>query len=188
MARDLLTESGSVFVQIGDENVHRVRALMDEVFGEENFVRLITFVKTTGQTDKLLASVSDYIIWFAKSRPSVKFRQPLKIKNLLGDGGSAYNNARLVGGGARALTNEERAGSKLPMLERVYRIDNLTSQSPGTRYNILFQGQNFFPKGYWKTQESSMSRLLRADRIQRASKNIYYVRYFDDYLAFPDSG
>ena len=121
VARDLLTESGSVFVQIGDENVHRVRALMDEVFGEENYVRLITFVKTTGQTDNLLASVSDYIIWFSKNRPTVKFRQPLKIKELMGDGGTAYKNARLIGGSTRKLTNEERAGALLPTLERVYR-------------------------------------------------------------------
>ena len=80
VARDLLTESGSIFVQIGDENVHRVRALMDEVFGEDNFVRLITFLKTTGQTDNLLASVADYIVWYAKDRTKVKFRHPLKIK------------------------------------------------------------------------------------------------------------
>ena len=77
VARDLLADSGSIFVQIGDENVHRVRALMDEVFGENNFVRLVTFVKTTGQTDNLLASVSDYIIWFAKDRTKIKFRRPL---------------------------------------------------------------------------------------------------------------
>ncbi len=86
VARELLHESGSIFVQIGDENVHRVRALMDEVFGDENFVRMITFVKTTGQTDKLLASISDYILWFCRDRTRVKFRQPLKIKSLHGEG------------------------------------------------------------------------------------------------------
>ena len=185
VARDLLSESGSIFVQIGDENVHRVRAVMDEVLGRENFVRLITFVKTTGQTDNLLASVSDYIVWFAKDRTKVKFRQPLKLKNLMGAGGTAYNKARSIGGITRALSDEEKAGADLPKDERVYRIDNLTSQSPGTRYNVEFQSVAFFPKGYWKTQESSMMRLLRADRVQRASRNIYYVRYFDDYLAFP---
>ena len=187
VARDLLTESGSVFVQIGDENVHRVRALMDEVFGEENFVRLITFVKTTGQTDNLLASVSDYIIWFVNDRTKVKFRQPLKVKDLIGEGGSAYNKVRSAGGATRTLTSEEKSRPSLQTGERIYRIDNLTSQSPGTRYNVQFQGFDFFPKGYWKTQESSMARLLRADRVQRASSNLYYVRYFDDYLAFPIS-
>ncbi len=185
VARDLLADSGSIFVQIGDENVHRVRALMDEVFGETNFVRLITFVKTTGQTDNLLASVSDYLLWYAKDRTKVKFRQPIRVKDLQGAGGTAYNNARSVGGFSRALTADEQAGAGLPDLERIFRIDNLTSQSPGTRYNVNFQGADFYPKGYWKTQESSMTRLLKADRVQRAAKNLYYVRYFDDYLAFP---
>ena len=185
VACDLLADSGSIFVQIGDENVHRVRALMDEVFGENNFVRLVTFVKTTGQTDNLLASVSDYIIWFAKDRTKIKFRRPLKPKNLNGQGGTAYNNSRSVGGVTRSLTNEEKVGKPLPRYERVYRIDNLTSQSPGTRYDVVFQGKNYFPKGYWKTQESSIGRLLKADRVQPASSNLYYIRYFDDYLAYP---
>ena len=185
VARDLLTESGSIFVQIGDENVHRVRALMDEVFGEDNFVRLITFLKTTGQTDNLLASVSDYIVWYAKDRTKVKFRHPLKKKDLTGEGGSAYGKVRSIGGEVRSLSRDEKAGSTLPPDERVYRIDNLTSQSPGTRYMVEFQGFDFFPKGYWKTQQSSMIRLLRADRVQRASRNLYYIRYFEDYLAFP---
>ena len=185
VARDLLSESGSIFVQIGDENVHRVRSLMDEVLGSENFVRLITFVKTTGQTDNLLASVSDYIVWFARDRTKLKYRQPLKLKNLMGDGGTAYRKSRSIGGITRALRDEEKAGADLARDERVFRMDNLTSQSPGTRYSVEFQRVKFFPKGYWKTQESSMMRLHRADRVQRASKNIYYVRYFDDYLAFP---
>ena len=80
VARDLLTDSGSIFVQIGDENVHRVRAVMDEVFGENNFVSLITFIKTSGQTDNLLASVSDYVICFAKSIESIKYRQLYRIQ------------------------------------------------------------------------------------------------------------
>ena len=185
VARDLLADSGSIFVQIGDENVHRVRVMMDEVFGEGNFVRFITFVKTTGQTDNLLASVSDYVIWFAKDRAKIKFRRPLKLKDLMGQGGTAYNNARSIDGDTRPLTNKEKSGEPLPKDERVYRIDNLTSQSPGTRYDVRFRGRSYFPKGYWKTQESSMVRLLKAERIQPASTNLYYIRYFDDYLAYP---
>ena len=185
LARDLLTDSGSCFVQISDENLHLVRELMDEVFGKRNFVRLITFVKTTGQTDNLLASVSDYILWFAKDRATIKFRRPLKFKNLMGQGGTAYNSARSVSGATRPLTNEEKSWRQIPKDERVFRIDNLTSQSPGTRYDVDFQGVNFFPKGYWKTQASSMVRLIKADRVQQASKNLYYVRYFDDYLSYP---
>ena len=158
---------------------------MDEVFGSEDFVRLVTFVKTTGQTDNFLASVSDYLVWYARDRTRMKYRQPLKLKNLMGDGGTAYSKSRSVGGNTRALTDEERAGAKLAGDARVFRMDNLTSQSPGTRYSVEFQRVKFYPKGYWKTQASSMGRLLRADRVQRASSNIYYVRYFRDYLAFP---
>ena len=187
VARELLSPSGSVFVQIGEENVHRVRALMEEVFGEENFVRLITFLKTSSQTDKLLASVSDYIVWFAKNRNQVKFRQPLKEKSLLGDGASAYKKVRSIDGSLRPLTSDELRGVPLSDDERVYRIDNLTSQSPGTRYHVRFQGVDFFPKGYWKTQQSSMDRLLRADRVHGALNNIYYIRYLNDYSAFPIS-
>src|SRR6185369_6566267 len=82
VARDLLTESGSIFVQIGDENVHRVRAVMDEVFGEDNCVSLIGFAKTSGSTEEHLGQTADYVLWFAKSRESVKFRTPLLSKGL----------------------------------------------------------------------------------------------------------
>ncbi len=78
VARDLLTDSGSIFVQIGDENVHRVRAVMDEIFGEDNFCSLIFFSKTTSTSSGILPSVGDLIIWYAKSRPSVKFRPILR--------------------------------------------------------------------------------------------------------------
>ncbi len=81
VARDLLTESGSIFVQIGDENVHRVRALMDEVFGESNFINLISFTKRSPQPDDFLSSVTDYLVWFGKNRQQSKFRAPFFPKN-----------------------------------------------------------------------------------------------------------
>src|ERR1700675_639528 len=74
VARDLLADSGSIFVQIGDENVHRVRMLMDEVFGQENFVSIITVKKTAVQTDLAISSVADYLIWFCKRNELIKFR------------------------------------------------------------------------------------------------------------------
>ena len=185
VARDLLSESGSIFVQIGDENVHRVRALMDEVFGDENFVRLITFVTTTSQTDNLLASVSDYILWFAKKRDAVKFRKPLIEKAMDGDGTGAYKVARSVDGTTRKLTDAELAGARLPDGERVSRINDITSQSPGSRYDVALKGTNYYPKGYWKTQQSSMHRLLKAGRVQEGQRTLNYIRYLEDYLAFP---
>ncbi|MYH51161.1 MAG: site-specific DNA-methyltransferase [Gammaproteobacteria bacterium] len=96
-ARDLLSESGSIFVQIGDENVHRLRALMDEVFGEENFVSLISYAKTTGFSSRHLASVCDYLVWYAKSRPEMKFRALVEKKVMGGAGASKYRPASSFG-------------------------------------------------------------------------------------------
>jgi adenine-specific DNA-methyltransferase len=182
VARDLLTESGSIFIQISDENLHRVRALLDEVFGENNFVSLITFVKTTGQTDNLLASVADYIIWYAKDSERIKYRQPYKLKSLGGEGALAYTKA--VDGRGRRVPIDGGISDATTGL-RFFTTSDLTSQSPGTRYDVTFQGEVFFPKGYWKTEEKSFPRLIRADRIEQVGKSLRYVRYFDDYRIFP---
>jgi adenine-specific DNA-methyltransferase len=92
--RDLLTESGSVFVQISDENVHRVRATMDEVFGSENFIAEITVVKTAGATSEFLAGVSDYIIWYSRKREHAKFRPSYNLKEIGGAGGGQYSRVQ----------------------------------------------------------------------------------------------
>jgi adenine-specific DNA-methyltransferase len=187
VARDLLTETGSVFVQIGDENVHLVRNVMDEVFGSENFVSIVTFAKTTGQTDNLLASVSDYLIWYAKRREQVKYRQLYFNKEAGGDGASAYRRVELPDGSRRTCTKEEINNlDLLPKGSRLFRLDNLTSQSPGTRYPVKFNGKVYEPKGYWKTEQSLMPRLLQAGRVEPASSdNLYYVRFLQDFPAYP---
>jgi adenine-specific DNA-methyltransferase len=187
VARDLLTETGSVFVQIGDENVHLVRCILDEVFGSENFVSIVTFAKTTGQTDNLLASVSDYLIWYAKRREQVKYRQLYFDKEAGGDGASAYRRVELPDGSRRTCTKEEINNlDLLPKGSRLYRLDNLTSQSPGTRYPVKFNGKVYEPKGYWKTEQSLMPRLLHAGRVEATSSdNLYYVRFLQDFPAYP---
>ncbi|MBN7764077.1 site-specific DNA-methyltransferase [Nitratireductor aquibiodomus] len=188
VARDLLTESGSVFVQIGDENVHRVRALLDEVFGDENFIAQIAFAKTTSQTDNYLAGVSDYIIWFAKQRTRLKYRQLYRDKRAGEDGASGYNKIESEIGNRRSLTADERRNmDSLPSNYRIFTADNLTSQSPGTRYDVQFQGRSYYPTGYWKTEESLMPRLLKADRIASSGNNLRYVRFLDDFAVFPFS-
>ena len=182
--RELLTESGSIFVQISDENVHRVRAVMDEVFGENNFARLITFVKTSGQTDNLLASVSDYILWYAKDRSKIKYRQPFKVKAVDGDGASSYSKVRYVDGSFDPLSKFESL-SDIPAGGSLYTTGDLTSQSPGTKYEVHFQGGKFFPNGYWKTEEASFPRLIKANRVEKVGKTLRYVRTLDDYPVFP---
>ena len=184
VARDLLTESGSVFVQISDENIHRVRNLLDEIFGEDNFVRLITFVKTSGQTDNLLASVSDYILWYAKNKDKTKYRQLYKPKALDGEGAGSYNKVRLRDGTALPLSSFETF-AQIPSDAQVYTTGDLTSQSPGTKYNVAFEGEDFFPRGYWKTEEASFPRLIRSNRIERVGKTLRYVRTLGDYPVYP---
>src|SRR5581483_8398678 len=132
VARDLLHESGSIFVQIGDENVHRVRALMDEVFGEENFVALISIAKTTSATNDMLAGVADYVVWFCRNRDTAKYRPLHRSKEIGEDGAEKYNRVRLPDLTTRTLSSNERgAAEPLPKGARVFRQDNMTSQSIG---------------------------------------------------------
>ncbi len=182
VSRELLTPSGSVFVQIGVENVHHVRELLDETFGEDNFCALIAFAKTSGQTEKLLAAVSDYILWYARDRASVKYRQMYSDKLIGATGGGEYGQLRLPDGSTRPLTKNELSNpAVIPIDARLFRYDNLTSQSPGTRYPVEFEGRTFHPSGYWKTQESSMPRLIAAGRITARANSLAYIRYFDDF-------
>ncbi|MCX5580791.1 site-specific DNA-methyltransferase [Kaistia terrae] len=168
VARELLTESGSIFVQIGDENVHRVRALMDEVFGQENFVNEITFQKTGGQTSDLLPAVQDYVLWYARDVIRAKFRRLYYTKELgVGHGsGARYDQ-----------TNEDG---------RAFQLTSLTSNRPPGSFSVVYQGKAFGPSGgYWKTGERGFGKLLKADRIRKAGKTLRYVRYVDDFAAYP---
>ncbi|MEX1164394.1 MAG: site-specific DNA-methyltransferase, partial [Nitriliruptor sp.] len=199
VARDLLTESGSVFVQIGDENVHLVRSLLDEVFGRDNFVSLITFKKTTGATGAGLAGVVDYIVWYAKTRDEMKYRELFHVKTAGGAGGSAYTRVELADGTRRTMTVGERAGDPHPLPDgaRILRLDNLTSQSMGRQkgagaaswFPIELDGRQFTPgsKARWKTNEEGMARLLAARRVDLAGNTPSYVRYLDDFPLYPYS-
>jgi adenine-specific DNA-methyltransferase len=181
VARDLLTDSGSIFVQIGDENVHRVRALMDEVFGERNCCGQITAVKTASQTSELIAGTADFVLWFAKQKPSTKFRNPLVSKGFDSDKAGVYRWFRGADGVARPLSDGERAAGRT---SGVFRLDNLTSQRPPGSFPVSVNGRVFGSgKGYWKTGETGMARLIRANRITTASNSLTYVRFIDDFKA-----
>ncbi len=187
VARDLLTDSGSIFVQIGDENVHRVRALMDEVFGDENFVTEIAFAKTTGRGLALLPQSFDYILWFAKNKEVIKYRQPLLEKALGGEGVSTYQFVRKTASEHRRLTKKERNNPKelSPELS-VFRLSDLRSQSGSnsTNFSFTFHGQNFLPgRGFWKSSQQGFDRLNKADRIQISGSSVAYRRYISDYPA-----
>ena len=142
VARDLLSESGSLFVQIGDENVHRVRALIDEVFGEEGFIATINFQTTTGQASDILPRSGDFVLWYAKQHTSLKHRQLFRDKEL--SELASYSNARsVIDGSIRKLTKEENCGA-VPTGEewKVYSAQNLRSQNSGPEGNRKFVFQN----------------------------------------------
>lgn len=187
VAKELLTESGSVFVQIGDENVHLVRSLLDEVFGAENFVSEIAFKKTTGAGSpsgrtQSLAGVNDFIVWYARNSEALKYRQLYFAKTLDGAGGGQYTYVE------RSSGSRERSDGQLGAGDRPFRYDQLVSQSgvDKTRYPVTLDGREFRPGGgVWKTSEEGMRRLLAANRVAPIGKNLTYVRYLDDFAAFP---
>jgi len=189
-ARELLTENGSVFLQIGDENVHLTRCVLDEVFGAENFCSIISFAKTTGQTDDLLPNVGDFLLWYAKDKSKVKYRQPYAEKMVGGVGGGEYRRVREVSGDVRVATADELAEpSRLKPGQSLCRIDNLTS--PRVRegrtgyYPIEFRGRSFLPAaGEWKTHREGMSRLTLAGRLYARSGSLGYIRLFDDFPVY----
>ena len=184
VARDLLTDSGSIFVQIGDENVHRVRAVMDKVFGDENYLSLIAFLKTSSSTTNELASTSDYLVWYAKDKRQIKYRAPTVSKTLNGAGGGEYRSVIFEDGTTRRLSDEEVLDpTTLPTTARIFRLDTVTSQSPGSKYDVHVGGRRFYPAGYWKTEETSMRRLIYANRIVPRANSLGYLRYFEDYAA-----
>lgn len=187
-SRELLGETGSIFVQIGEENVHLVRSLFDEVFGVNNYVRQITYQTTTGSTDVVLPNVTNYLLWYAKDREQMKFRQLLRTKTAGGAGGTGYTRVELPDGTRRPMTKAEISDpTLLPKGARPFAIDNLTSQRPPGDFPVTFEGETFKPpRGYWKTNPEGMERLIAARRIAKTSRGtLGYVRYLDDFAAFP---
>lgn len=191
--RDLLTESGSIFIQIGDENVHRIRELMAEVFGEDNFVSEISVQTTTSATSDFLPSVCDYIIWFSKNKEAAKrkFRKPFALKGPNFTAGGQYSKLQFPDHTRRAMSvGEKKDRSSIPEKARVFRHDTITSQSGSnaTAFQVNTEGRSFNSgKGFWKTGHTGMDRLLKADRIGTAKNSINYIRFIDDFPVTPIS-
>ena len=186
VARDLLTDSGSIFVQIGDENVHRVRAVMDEVFGDENFVSLITVKKTGGQTSTALAAVCDYVVMYAKSRPLLKFRQPYS-KVYAGEGittGERYDQVQLPDGSIRRACEDDFRDPTV----RFFQYISTSSHRPAREHEripIEFESRSFFPPSgrTWTTTAPGFLRLIRSNRIYAGGGTLRYRRFLEDFAA-----
>ena len=171
VARDLLTDSGSIFVQIGDENVHRVRAVMDEVFGDENFCSQITFKKTGGSGAELLDNVCDTLLWFAKNKSIVKYRQLYQTRE---EGTSLFDSY-----------------NKFDENSKRYQSVSMTSARPSQPNDVqefTFNGKRFRPgTRTYRTALNGLARLQRADRLLEAESNIRYKHYIDDFSVAPFS-
>ena len=182
-ARDLLTDSGSIFVQIGDENVHRVRALMDEVFGEENCVSQIAVQKTGGFSQSQIGNILDHILWYSKNAKSVKYRALINVVKEPPISDPNYVLLENDDYSFRRMTPDERARQiKLPLSSRVFRYGPL--QSDGTSksdQNFEFEGETFLPskRNHWKTNLEGMNRLSKAGKLIRAGSTIYHRLYWD---------
>ncbi|MEW5961725.1 MAG: site-specific DNA-methyltransferase, partial [Chloroflexota bacterium] len=191
VARDLLQETGSIFVQIGEENVHRVRSLMDEVFGEENFISLISFRTHSALGVKLLATPYDYLLWYCKDIDVVKYRGLFLGKEI--GAGTQYRYLQMFDGGRRTMTKDEQQdSSKMPSDVRVFRLVNLPSSgyTPSCTFDFKFEGRIYPPSRgrSWKTTQTGMQRLVRANRVYSSGSYLNYVHFHDDFKAMQLTG
>jgi adenine-specific DNA-methyltransferase len=188
VARDLLADSGSIFVQIGDENVHRVRALMDEVFGDDNLISVIAVTKTSSSSGNLLSVVNDYVVWFAKERGRAKYRQLYLGKEIGGAGGGQYTWAEDEAGRRKSYGRSGIEDAVLSGL-RIFRPDNITSQRPagaGDVREFLLEGSRYTPgKGTFKTEVRGLTAPARANRLIGIGNTLCYVRFLQDFPVFP---
>ncbi|MDR4476882.1 MAG: site-specific DNA-methyltransferase [Nitrospira sp.] len=188
LARDLLTPSGSIFVQISDENLHHVREVMDEVFGADNFGAEITFVKTSTQTLDLLPWVSDKLLWFAKDKKQVKYRQIYQEKEFGDEGASGYAWVESSDGIVqRRLTSEEKEDLRIvPKGMRVFAASDLTSSHYSLSEPFTFKERTFSPGNrYWSTSGKGLENLAAANRLVVVGNSLRYKRFIEDFPVYP---
>jgi adenine-specific DNA-methyltransferase len=189
VARDLLIDSGSIFVQIGEQNVHRLRSVLEEVFGADNGIASIIFSKNSGATDSLLPSTFDYVLWFAKSKEAVKYRQLFHDKSAGSEYAERYKDIELPDGTRRRLTPEEIFNVKIiPDRARLYALHPAFSQGyrPNTSVPFELYGKTYDTgtRRNWATSIKGMRTLARVGRLVGTENNIYYVRYLEDFPAY----
>lgn len=180
-ARELLSDSGSVVVQIGPDNIHLIRSLLDEVFGRENACPMITVLKTTGHEATLLPEVCDYLLWYARDRGQVKYHQLFEPRI---DRAGAYRYGELPDGERRAMSPAERANPDLlPKGSRIFRYGDITSQGTSRAFEFQFEGRAFRPPqgSQWKIRREGMEGLAEARRLGVVGNTLSYIRYIDDF-------
>lgn len=183
IAKELLNESGSCFVQISDDNLHLVRNIMDEVFGGDNFINVISFRTTSGLGSNFLSTGGDYIIWYGKNKSNTKYRQ-LFFEKQFGQG-TMFKYLELTDGNIRSMTKEEAETGKLPEGSKPFRLSDLVSSglTPSCVFDVEFDGRTFQPgrNRSWKTNSEGMKRLIEKKRLLAPGKTLQYKTYYHDY-------
>ena len=189
VARDLLTESGSIFVQIGDENVHRVRVLMDEVFGPDNFLSEIAFKETGGHSSSGISNVTDLILWYSRRVTSPKIRLLFSDKLPGEEGATNFNWIEESDGNRRPLTRAERDDKgHLPTDISIMQPYPMFSDGPSSRdRSFKWREVEYSPSRntHWKTHADGLQRLNKSDRFVAQGKTLRFVNYLKDYSVTP---
>jgi adenine-specific DNA-methyltransferase len=188
IARELLTESGSCFIQISDDNVHLIRGIMDEVFGSANFINQISFKKTPGLANNSLAGTVDYILWYGKNKEQIKFRELFRLKKPGEAGAQSFTWIESPDGKEqRKVTKEEQYDSSLiPKGWRIFAPTNPTSYgfATTTNFDFEFKGVIYRPPSTdrrWRTTKYGMEKLVKLNRFHPQGKMLWYKNYLDDF-------
>jgi adenine-specific DNA-methyltransferase len=183
LARELLSESGSILLQISDENLHHVREILDSIFGADNCLNVIPFAKTSGVTTKFLASNVDFLLWYAKNRELATFHQVYLTKSFEAGTADNYSWLKFPDGTYRGMSAEEKRNRSLvPPDARVYKPDNIASQGNPTPD---FEHLGKVYRQAWKTSIPGMASLAKAGRLHVAKNSLQYVRYLTDFPCIP---
>ncbi len=190
VAKELLAESGSIFVQMGEENVHVVRSLLDEIFGKQEFLGQIAFATTGGQSTEKLSNIFNYLLWYGRDAAKTKYNQLYFSKGIREGGGWAHSRVEFPGG-VRENIGVDQVKALLESGEpiRPYSQDGLSSQGATQTGSdpVIFQGREYAlpSNAHWKTSNAGMKRLALANRIEASENSIRYVRFLDDFPVQP---
>jgi adenine-specific DNA-methyltransferase len=194
LSRDLLHESGSVFMQIGEENQHLIKCMMDEIFGTQNYVTTIVFAKTVGSTAEFVGGTYDLLLWYARDKTHLKYRQLFTEKQPGGDGASAYTRIELPNGDRRTMTKAERKDASVASkVGTIITYGDLTSarvrEGQSGYFAVPIFGREIFPpKREWSTHRIGIDRLLKVNRITEVGpENVGYVRRLLDFPVTPQT-
>lgn len=185
LAHELLNETGSIYLQISDENLHFIRNILDDVFGYQNFISLITYTKTAALGAKLLGGSSDYIIWYAKDKSQVKYNQLFKERVEKTEGGT-FTCIELPDGTWRRMNSKEKSGEvELPSGSKRFRAADISrqSQSESAQFKVLFEGKEYLPSSgrHWASHEVGIKELIKKGRVVSQGNSLAFKKYEDDF-------